>query len=485
MIMKNILLLLILTNLLFGQNVIIVVIDGARYSETFGAGSTYIPHMYNDMRPLGAVYTNFRIADEGKTETNPGHSSILSGTWQQIANDGSQRPTKPTAFEYFRQQLGSSVTDNYDIAGKSKLNILSYSTDVNYGSSYGASTRCTTLTDNQVYNNLVSIMENNHSRLMIVNFPDTDIKGHSDNWNNYLAAITNADNLIYQLWQKINTDAFYQNNTTLFVTNDHGRHTTDFTSHGDDCEGCEHIMLLAIGKDIPSGFVDSNVRYQIDLSPTTGDLLGFSTPQAVGTSLFQGTNPLPVELSSLNAFVSGKSIKLEWTTKTEINNLGFEVERTSTALGMKWEKIGFVMGNGNSNSIKNYSFIDKNPSGSDKLVYRLKQIDTDGMFQYSEKVEVAVIPSEYTISQNYPNPFNPSTTISYTLPSESEVKLVILNALGETIEVVEDNVKSAGLHEINFYAGNLSSGIYFYSLIAKSNDGKNEFRSVKKMLLLK
>ncbi len=124
--LRTIVLVIVCIKLSFAQNVIIVVVDGARYSETFGAGATYIPHLYNDLKPLGAVYTNFRIADEGKTETNPGHSSMLTGTWQQIANDGSQRPNKPTVFEYFRKELGSSIIENYAVAGKSKLNILSY-----------------------------------------------------------------------------------------------------------------------------------------------------------------------------------------------------------------------------------------------------------------------------------------------------------------------------------------------------------------------
>ena len=118
--------LFLFTNFLLAQNVIIIVIDGARYTETFGGGNTYIPHLYDDLRPSGYLYTNFRIATEGITSTNPGHTSILTGTWQQIANDGSERPDKPTVFEYFRKELGSSVAENYAITGKSKLNIVSY-----------------------------------------------------------------------------------------------------------------------------------------------------------------------------------------------------------------------------------------------------------------------------------------------------------------------------------------------------------------------
>ena len=98
-------------------------------------------------------------------------------------------------------------------------------------------------------------MDTYHPRLMIVNLPDTDLRGHANDWNGYLSAITNADNLVYQLWQKIQSDSYYQNATTLFVTNDDGRHTTNFISHGDDCDGCEHIMLLAIGRNVSQGSI--------------------------------------------------------------------------------------------------------------------------------------------------------------------------------------------------------------------------------------
>jgi predicted AlkP superfamily pyrophosphatase or phosphodiesterase len=269
------------------NNVIIVVIDGARYSETFGAKAKYIPYMYNDLKQLGTVYTNFRISDEGQTKTCPGHSSMLTGTWQQIANDGSERPTKPTLFEYFRKEKGTPVTESFMIAGKSKLEALSYSTDNKYGENYRASVDCVDTTDDEVYNNLIKIMDKYHPRLTMVNFPDVDLRGHANDWNGYLRAITNADSLVYLLWEKIQRDPFYKNKTTLFVTDDHGRHTTDFTSHGDHCDGCEHIMLLALGKGFTKNRVVSRIHYQYDLCATTGELMGFKTPEAIGKSLLK------------------------------------------------------------------------------------------------------------------------------------------------------------------------------------------------------
>lgn len=276
--------------LIFGQNVIIVVIDGARYTETFGAGDKYIPLMFNDLKPQGSIFTNFRIADEGYTTTNPGHASIITGTWQLIKNDGTERPNKPTIFEYFRKEFSTKATDCFIVAGKKKIAALSYGTFPGFGEDYGASTNCFDVDDDEVSDSLNSIMDNYHPRLILVNFPTTDTKGHTGIWDNYINALTNADKLVYQLWQKIQSDSIYQGTTTMFVTNDHGRHTDSFKNHGDDCEGCEHIMLLAIGRDVPKGKINSEEYHQIDITKTVGNLLDFSTPVADGKNLLNSNS---------------------------------------------------------------------------------------------------------------------------------------------------------------------------------------------------
>jgi len=277
---------LLFSYLSLGQNVIIVVIDGARYTETFGSDGKYIPHMFNDLAPEGTIFTNFRIADKGYTTTNPGQASILTGTWQTIANDGSEHPNKPTVFEYYRKELSVDKTDCFVIAGKKKIAALAHSSFKNYGSEYGASTNCFDGNDDQVYDSLITIMDKYHPKLILINFPSTDKAGHSNIWDDYVKALTNADLLVSKLWNKIQNDPIYQNQTTLFVTNDHGRHTNSFTNHGCDCEGCEHIMLLAIGKNIPKGEKISEPHQQIDIAVTTGKLLGFKTPYAEGINLF-------------------------------------------------------------------------------------------------------------------------------------------------------------------------------------------------------
>lgn len=198
---------------------------------------------------------------------------------------------------------------------------------------------------------------------------------------------------------------------------------------------------------------------------------------AVATLL---SSPLPVELSTFTAISKGSDVKLNWQTATEVNNYGFEIERFAlSAERQKWEKIGFVNGNGNSNSPKEYSYIDKNIIGGGNFLYRLKQIDNDGQFEYSKTVEVQLTLSEYALYQNYPNPFNPVTNIRYQLPKESKILIKIYNILGsEVIELLNDK-KEPGIYEINFNASNLPSGIYFYQISTP------EYSNTKKMILLK
>ena len=101
------------------------------------------------------------------------------------------------------------------------------------------------------------------------------------------------------------------------------------------------------------------------------------------------------------------------------------------------EHIGFVEGHGNSNSPKEYSYTDKELfAGGSKFQYRLKQIDTDGQFEYSDVVEVEVVPTQFELSQNYPNPFNPSTTIRFSLPIATQRKINLYNMLDELVETL-------------------------------------------------
>ncbi|MFH0736139.1 MAG: T9SS type A sorting domain-containing protein [bacterium] len=215
-----------------------------------------------------------------------------------------------------------------------------------------------------------------------------------------------------------------------------------------------------------TSYNSSNLQYTHTLSANIAELPNSSS------------EPLPVELVSFTANNINNTVVLDWQTATEINNHSFEVERKID--GNNWVTIGSVAGNGNSNVVCNYSFVDSKLSGNGNYQYRLKQIDNDGNFEYFNAVEVVVgNPDQYELGQNYPNPFNPETTIKFTMPNAGIVKLVVYNTLGQQVAVLLNGYLEAGFHSTQFNASQLSSGIYFYKLET------DNFNSVKKMILAK
>jgi glucose/arabinose dehydrogenase len=190
---------------------------------------------------------------------------------------------------------------------------------------------------------------------------------------------------------------------------------------------------------------------------------------------------LPVQLTNFSAKQYNGIVSLKWETETEIENLGFDIER-KTALDKQFIKIGFIKGSGNSITPNRYSFSDTKNQGG-KSSYRLRQINTNGATIYSNEIEVIVIPSEYILYQNYPNPFNSSTVIKYALPFDSKITLEVYNIIGERIGQLVNEERSAGYYTIDFnsssFSRSISSGVYFYRIHA------GNFVSAKKMILLK
>jgi hypothetical protein len=187
-------------------------------------------------------------------------------------------------------------------------------------------------------------------------------------------------------------------------------------------------------------------------------------------------DPVPVELTLFTALQLDTKIRLVWATATETNNFGFEIERKETG---EFKKIGFVEGNGTTTETQDYSFTDRNIIDG-VYSYRLKQIDYDGTFEYSNVVQVDITtPVDYNLSQNYPNPFNPSTTIAYSIPQDGLVSLKVYDILGNEVAILVNEYQSAGTREIQFNAGSLSSGVYYYELVS------GEFSSLKKLILMK
>ena len=187
---------------------------------------------------------------------------------------------------------------------------------------------------------------------------------------------------------------------------------------------------------------------------------------------------VPVELTSFSASASENVVTLDWSTATELNNRGFNIERSSEK--NEWRTIGFIEGKGTTSEPQHYMYSDNlNDVKSNKVYYRLKQIDNDGTYKYSNIVEVGIVPSSFTLSQNYPNPFNPSTKIKYSIPQSSKVVVKVFDMLGKEVATLVNEEKEAGTYEITWNAQNLPSGVYSYGIKAGS------YTAIKKMVLLK
>jgi hypothetical protein len=188
--------------------------------------------------------------------------------------------------------------------------------------------------------------------------------------------------------------------------------------------------------------------------------------------------PLPVELISFSAVPSANGITLNWITASEINNQGFEVEKSNN--GINFYVIGFVPGAGTTTNVQKYIFTDETNQTNLALYYRLKQIDFNGSFTYSNVINVNYnLPSEFSLSQNYPNPFNPETNIKYSVAKREFVSIKVYDISGQEIASLINEVKDQGSYNIKFNGSSLASGIYFVRMNA------GNFSSIVKMNILK
>ncbi|MBK6506269.1 MAG: T9SS type A sorting domain-containing protein [Ignavibacteria bacterium] len=222
-------------------------------------------------------------------------------------------------------------------------------------------------------------------------------------------------------------------------------------------------------------YVGANVGYDTIIATirSTG-------AQARAVKLWESS--LPVELTSFTSTVSGTDVNLNWATSKEINNSGFDIERS--VIAGEWTKVGNVTGNGTTNETKLYSFTDKNLA-SGKYNYRLKQIDYNGNYEYfnlSNEIEIGV-PQKFDLAQNYPNPFNPSTKINFALPKDGNIVMSVFDNSGRLVSKVADGFRTAGYYTVDFSAANLSSGVYFYKL--EFSGSGSEFTKTMKMTVLK
>lgn len=191
----------------------------------------------------------------------------------------------------------------------------------------------------------------------------------------------------------------------------------------------------------------------------------------------------PVELTSFNAATVNGNVVLKWTTATETNNRGFEVQRSTN--NKEFVSVGFINGAGTTTESRSYEFVDSRVQAGNAYQYRLRQLDFDGAESFSQVIELnEVAPLDYDLAQNYPNPFNPSTTIKFAVPVKSSVTLTLYNTLGQEIRSIATGQFEAGTHTFNLDASELSTGVYVYTISAQGADGR-QFFSAKKMNLMK
>ncbi len=270
------------------ENFILVVIDGARYTETFGdPNHTYVPRMY-ELSQYGALIDSFY--NDSFTYTSRAIPAIWCGAWTELRDtfdmEGHEThyTVLPTFFEYYRKQKGMPADSVYYVL-KYVHSLWQMSYHPDYGPDYWPTYHSEGTSDIDVWEEAEFILETRHPRLMMLYLAETDHAGHTGNWNYYTNCIKTADSIVGLLWEKIQSDPFYCNKTSIIITNDHGRHDDQhggFQGHGCGCEGCRHIMFLALGPDFKQGYI-SYIRRRIpDIVPTIGYLMGFYPEYSTG-----------------------------------------------------------------------------------------------------------------------------------------------------------------------------------------------------------
>jgi V8-like Glu-specific endopeptidase len=290
-------------------------------------------------------------------------------------------------------------------------------------------------------------------------------------------------------------------NAYFTLAQDYGPDSIRITGYGVDGGTANQTQQTHVGPN--AGSSGNTMRYVTDTqggnsgSPIIDEATGYSVGvhshggcnssggNNNGTSLFLApfwaavdSGIIPVELTSFSVTAYDDYAEISWITATETNNAGFAIERTS-GLETVWNEIAFVNGSGTTTETQAYSYVDRQLNVG-TYNYRIKQIDYDGSYSYSNEVEVIILsPDNFTLFQNYPNPFNPSTTIKFTIPVDAQVQLNVYSTLGEKVAEIFNGNLTGGYHEMSFDAASLTSGIYFYRLES------NEFVDSKKMMLLR
>ena len=273
------------------QNIVVVVIDGPRHSETWGNEPGLISFMSGTLKRRGVFFSDFQ--NDAFTYTNSGHVAITTGVNQKIDNYGAELPANPSYFQYWLKATGKPATAAWLVMSKDKLDILANTQDSTWYGLYQPSVNCGIdgpgsgyRADSLTLAKALQVLTEHHPNLLMINFMEPDGFAHAGNWDYYLRGIARSDKYIKQLWDFLQQDKFYKNTTALLITNDHGRHLNNiqegWMEHGDLCEGCRHISLLAIGPDFKKGTTIAEKHTLVDIPTTIAPLLGIKMDRSGG-----------------------------------------------------------------------------------------------------------------------------------------------------------------------------------------------------------
>ncbi|MBL7926335.1 MAG: alkaline phosphatase family protein [Bacteroidia bacterium] len=262
--------------------VVVVLIDGARYSETFGDNLfQYIPRLHA-LQKHGTTLTSFY--NDSVTFTVNGHAAVTTGVYETLANNGFELPKHPGFLQQYLYKNKLEANKAWIVSSKDKLAVLANCKDSVYANIDTPMTNCGNAglhtgyrNDAETYNTAIQILKNYKPHVVFISFKEPDNMGHAGNWPGYLAGLKQSDAYTDSIFKFLNSDLFYKNQTAFFVTNDHGRHldgiADGFVSHGDNCAGCKHIMLYASGPDFKSNHIISKKYNQTDIHATICKLL--------------------------------------------------------------------------------------------------------------------------------------------------------------------------------------------------------------------
>jgi hypothetical protein len=361
----------------------LIIIDGLRNQEAFEDSThQYIPRIWNDLRPLGTIYTNFYTMI--RTATTPGHQVLLSGARTNMINNHRKDLTQfrsryPTIFEYFRESTAIPADSVRIVTGKRNLNVCDYSIHPAFGEEFGAIHLGDVGKDTTAYQVAVDVIDTYHPRLMLINFKDVDALAHIGTFEDYTTAIQIADSLVYALYNHIQSDDFYEGNTTFFITTDHGRIDDlhgGFNHHGIGTHGDRSCFFLAIGPDINVDNVVEEKRTFIDIAPTVGELMGFNTPFAEGR-VMSGmiAQPGPVTYTAGDHFSPPDKVSHNNVSDSEAASIYPSIAVTEDFIHVTWSEMDLSSQNENWHILYSRSSNGGANWSNPEVIFEINQID--------------------------------------------------------------------------------------------------------------